>query len=126
VKKAAAFNRKMVRVGRCTVRQGNVSRLDFNKESYDLATAFETIYFWPGLEQCFGEVAGILKQGGRFLIVNEDDGLTGNNEKWEKMIEGMLTYKPDELRAHLTNAGFRDIAVHGDEQHHWLTVIATK
>jgi ubiquinone/menaquinone biosynthesis C-methylase UbiE len=92
VKKAAAFNRKMVRVGRCTVRQGNVSRLDFNKESYDLATAFETIYFWPGLEQCFGEVAGILKQGGRFLIVNESDGTDVTSLKFEKIIDGMRCY----------------------------------
>ena len=32
---------------------------------YELATAFETIYFWPGLEKCFAEVARILKPGVR-------------------------------------------------------------
>ena len=41
---------------------------------YELATAFETIYFWPGLEKCFAEVARILKPGGIFMIVNESDG----------------------------------------------------
>ena len=67
-----------------------------------------------------------LKEGGRFLIVNEDDGLTGANEKWEMLIDGMRTYTPDELRAHLSAAGFRDIAVHSDEQNHWLCVNALK
>ncbi len=54
------------------------------------------------------------------------DGLSGNNEKWEKMIEGMHTYTPDELETHLTAAGFRDIAVHRDESKHWLCVTAVK
>ena len=62
----------------------------------------------------------------RFLIVNEDDGLSGNNEKWEKMIEGMHTYTPDELESHLAAAGFRDITVHQNETKHWLCVAAVK
>ena len=106
--------------------EGNASALPFDGNTFDIVTAFETVYFWPYIEECFRGVHCILKEDGRFAIVNEDDGLTGNNEKWEKLIEGMHTYTPDELCAHLTNAGFRDIAVHGDEQHHWLTVIATK
>ena len=68
----------------------------------------------------------VLKEGGRFVIVNEDDGLSGNNEKWEKIIDGMHTYTPDELRTHLSAAGFRDIAVHNDEKNHWLCVSAVK
>jgi hypothetical protein len=38
----------------------------------------------------------------------------------------MHTYTASELRLHLANAGFGDIAVHGDGQHRWLAVIATK
>lgn len=67
-----------------------------------------------------------MKEGGCFLIVNEDDGLTDNNEKWEKLIEGMHTYTPDELRTHLTKAGFRDIVVNLNGQHHWLCATAKK
>ncbi len=33
-----------------------------------------------------------LKEGSRFVIVNEDDGLFSNNEKWEKLIDGMHTF----------------------------------
>ena len=126
VKKSSEVNAAAIAAGRCKVLEGNSSALPFDGNTFDIVTAFETVYFWPDIEECFRGVHRILKEDGRFVIVNEDDGLTGNNEKWEKMIEGMHTYTPDELRAHLTNAGFRDIAVHGDEQHHWLTVIATK
>jgi len=42
------------------------------------------------------------------------------------MIEGMHTYTPDELRAHLNAAGFNDITVHRNESKHWLCVTAVK
>ena len=126
VKKSTEVNAASITAGRCRVLEGNASALPFDDNSFDIVTAFETVYFWPDIEECFRGVRRILKEGGRFAIVNEYDGLTGNNEKWEKMIDGMHTYTPDELRMHLTAAGFRDIAVKIDDQHHWLTVMATK
>ena len=80
--------------------------------------------FWPEIEKCFAGVRRTLKDGGHFVIVNEDDGLSGNNEKWKKLIDGMHTYTPDELHTHLTAAGFHDITVRRDEQRHWLRVMA--
>jgi hypothetical protein len=53
-------------------------------------------------------------------------GLSGNNEKWEKLIEGMHTYKPEEVRLHLTNAGFHDINITQNSEKHWLMVTAVK
>ena len=126
VKKSTEVNAAAIAAGRCRVLEGSAAALPFEEGVFDLVTAFETVYFWPDIEECFRGVRRCLKEGGRFAIVNEDDGLTGKNEKWEKMIDGMHTYTPDELRTHLANAGFHDIAVHGDGQHHWLTVIATK
>ena len=126
VKKSTEVNAAAIAAGRCRVLEGSAAALPFEEDAFDLVTAFETVYFWPDIEECFRGVRRCLKEGGRFAIVNEDDGLTGKNEKWEKMIDGMHTYTPDELRTHLANAGFHDIAVHGDDKHHWLTVIATK
>ena len=126
VKKSNEVNAAAIAAGRCRVLEGSAAALPFEEDTFDLVTAFETVYFWPDIEECFRGVRRTLKEGGRFAIVNEDDGLTGKNEKWEKMIDGMHTYTPNELRTHLANAGFSDIAVHGDGQHHWLAVIATK
>ena len=38
----------------------------------------------------------------------------------------MHTFTPDELRTHLTAAGFHDITIHNDGQRHWLAVTAIK
>lgn len=109
----------------------NLSRLmdrslPFKDDTFAMATAFETVYFWPDIEKSFAEVRRIIVPGGKFLIVNEDDGLSGNNEKWEKMIEGMHTDAPDELKADLSAAGFRDIVVHLKDSKHWLFATAIK
>ena len=126
VKKSREVNTKAIAAGRCQVVEGSADAPPFKEGSFDLVTAFETVYFWPEIEKCFAGVRRTLKGGGRFVIVNEDDGHSGNNEKWEKMIDGMHTYTPDELRTHLTAAGFRDIAVRRDEQRHWLCVMVEK
>ena len=61
VSKASAYNADAIKNGRCEVMQGDVSALTLPEEEYDLATAFETIYFWPGLKECFAQVAKVLK-----------------------------------------------------------------
>jgi ubiquinone/menaquinone biosynthesis C-methylase UbiE len=126
VNKSQEVNAVAIASGRCQVMEGSAAALPFGDGEFDLVTAFETVYFWPEIEDCFRGVRRVLKEGGRFLIVNEDDGLTGNNDKWEKMIDGMHTYTPDELQKHLAAAGFHDITVHLDDQHHWLGVTAVR
>ncbi len=126
VEKSRQVNADAIAKGRCKVLEASVSSLPFKDNTFVMVTAFETVYFWPEIEKSFAEVRRVLVPGGKFLIVNEDDGLSGNNEKWEKMIEGMHTYTPDELKKHLTAAGFKDITVKRDEQKHWLAVTATQ
>ena len=74
VEKAKRVNREGLQAGRCQILQGDVSRLPFGDGSFDLATAFETVYFWPGPTDSFREVYRTLRPGGVFLIVNEADG----------------------------------------------------
>jgi ubiquinone/menaquinone biosynthesis C-methylase UbiE len=126
VTKSKKVNAKAIAESRCQVQEANVAQLPFEENIFDLITAFETIYFWPDIEHCFGEVKKALKPGGQFVIVNEDDGLTGTNEKWEKLIEGMYTYKPEEIRLHLANAGFHDINITRNPEKHWLMATALK
>ena len=126
VEKSRKVNADAIAKGRCKILETSVESLPFQDGTFAMATAFETVYFWPDIVRSFAEVRRVLVPGGKFLIVNEDDGLSGNNEKWEKMIEGMHTYTPDELNTHLKAAGFRIITVHRDESKHWLCVTAIK
>ena len=126
VQKSAKVNAAAIKEGRCQVLSANVAQLPFADNTFTMATAFETIYFWPDIEKSFAEVRRVLAPGGKFLIVNEDDGLSGNNEKWEKIIDGMHTYTPEEVKTHLAAAGFQNITIHRNEPKHWLAVTAEK
>ena len=126
VEKAAAYNRASIEAGRCTVQQGDVSELRLPAGSFDLATAFETVYFWPGLETCFAQVAGILKPGGIFMICNESDGKDAAGTRFEDIIEGMKCYTAEELEAALKAAGFREVQSDRHPTKPWITVLARK
>ena len=126
VEKAKAYNKAMITAGRCMIRQGNVSDLRFPAGTFDLATAFETVYFWPGLEKCFGQVAKVLKPGGYFIICNESDGTDPTSLKFEKIIDGMKNYTAEEIKAALKAAGFSEVTSDHHPSKPWITVIARK
>lgn len=126
VEQATEYNRAMIDAGRCEVLQNDVSALTLEKESYDLATAFETIYFWGDLNKCFSQVIGILKTGGIFMIVNESDGNDKTSLRFEKIIDGMKCYTAEEIQTALKAAGFSAVKADHHPSKPWITVIAKK
>ena len=126
VKKATVYNKKRIKAGKCIVKQGDASKLALADGSFDLATAFETIYFWPGLEKCFSEVFRVLKPNGVFLIVNECDGVDETGLKYERIIDGMRCYTPKEISDVLKSVGFASVKTDHHESKPWITVVARK
>ena len=100
-----------------------VSALTLPEKEYDLATAFETIYFWPGLKECFSQVAKVLKPCGTFMIVNESDGTDETSLKFEKIIDGMKCHTVEDA---LKSAGFSKVKSDHHNSKPWITVIARK
>ena len=126
VQKAREYNQSMIDAGKCRVIQGDVSKLPLEADSFELVTAFETIYFWPGLEKCFLQVAKILKYGGYFMICNESDGTDKTSKKFESIIDGMRCYTPAEITKALKAAGFSEVRSVHHTSKPWITVIARK
>ena len=126
MEKAKDCNKDMIASGRCKVIQGNVAELPFEDGGFDLATAFETVYFWPGIEKCFAEVCRVLKDGGMFLICNESDGTDETSLKFEKIIDGMKCYTAKQLENALKAAGFAEVSADHHPKNPWITVIAKK
>ncbi|MCR5831300.1 MAG: class I SAM-dependent methyltransferase [Lachnospiraceae bacterium] len=126
VEKAKEFNSEYIKKGRLEVKQGDVSALDLPDDTYDIATAFETIYFWPGLEKCFGEVCRILRNGGSFLIVNECDGEDMSGQKYEKIVDGMKCYTTQQISEALQTAGFTKVVTDRYQGKPWILVIGVK
>ena len=107
VEKSKKTNKKNIGK-RCEVLLGNAENLPLKDNSIKLATAFETVYFWKDLEKCFAEVKRTIRPGGKFVVVNEP----GDPEKhWEKMIPGMKSYTPDEIKQAMEAAGFIDVKI---------------
>ena len=101
VAESQKLNALAIKQGKCNVVQGDVSAIPFSDATFDYVSAFETVYFWPGLVKCFSEVNRVLKSEGIFLICNESDGTNAADEKWTKMINGMKIYTSKQLVAAL-------------------------
>ncbi len=126
LEKARTYNRDMIKSGRCEVVEGDVSAMPFADGRFDLATAFETIYFWPGLVKCFGEVRRVLRDGGHFVIVSESDGRDKPSMWFKSIIDTMNTYTPEEIEDALKSAGFREIKTEHHPSHSWIVIAARK
>ena len=74
VKLSREVNRDFVLEGKVEVLEADVQSLPFEDDTFDIVTAFETVYFWPNIEKSFGEVKRILKPGGIFMIGMESNG----------------------------------------------------
>ena len=126
VEKTKKTNKKALEAGRCRVIQGDVSSLPFDDGTFDLVTAFETIYFWPNLEKCFTEIIRVLKPGGSFLICNESDGTDAATLRYAGIIDGMNYYTHEQLTDVLRAAGFSKIRTRHHKNRPWITVLAEK
>lgn len=119
-------NQGAVDCGRCEVIQADVSDMPLESESYDLVSAFETIYFWPDIEETFKEVSRIIKPNGQFMIAQGTDGNHPDDEKWLATVEGMRVYTASQLEKYLIKAGFKRVESHVKENDYIMVVIAQK
>ncbi len=125
VEKARKLNQDAIAAGRCVVWQGSVAQIIFASGWFDMVTAFETVYFWPGLDVCFREAWRVLKPGGTFFICNECSGDSPKDDKWPARIPGMTIYTDGQLKAALEQAGFHDVRIHKNGKG-WLCLLAKK
>ncbi len=112
--------------GRCRIIQANVCDMPVDDETYDVVSAFETIYFWPEISETFKEVSRIIKPKGQFMIAQGTDGNHPDDEKWLETVEGMSVYTAPELEKYLLNAGFESVKTYVKENDYIMVVIARK
>jgi ubiquinone/menaquinone biosynthesis C-methylase UbiE len=113
VEKTQRVNRKAVRAGRAEIRLGSVSENPWPDNTFDIVTAFETVYFWPDFAQDLREVRRVLKPGGLFFICNEIDRPEEGEALYQYWIKTMnlKTYTAPEFQNYLTAAGFIDVKI---------------
>ena len=135
VKKSMKLNKKAIENKRCKIIQGSVSKLPFKDNTFDMGTAFETIYFWPDFINDLKEIRRVLKDGGTIFIANETVPLKDDQRQKEFMeLLDANIYSEDELKDSLLKAGFSDIISFNKESidsftgdnTNWICVIGKK
>lgn len=124
VEKTLEVNREAAENGRVEAIYGSAEALPYPPDSFDLVTAFETVYYWKGIEACFKKVYEILRSGGEFLVCNEDRDTKRIAEVAEAL--EMTLYTADELEALLKGAGFTDIRTISHENGRWVSAVGKK
>lgn len=128
VEKSKELNRKAIDRGIVNVLQGSVSDMPFYDETFDIATAFETVYFWPDFINDLKEVHRVLKKGGFIFICNEAVYREGEMDKYEDLVEllDMKIYSEEVLEKSLEKAGFKDFRAYLNDENDWICVTAKK
>ena len=106
VRISSEMNKEAINSGRCQILLGDVKNLPFKDESIDVVTAFETIYFWNDIEECFREIYRVLRKGGQFLICNEASSMKRRDVKKIADMIDMQVYTPEDLTKMLEKFGF--------------------
>jgi Cyclopropane fatty acid synthase and related methyltransferases len=129
VRKSIAANKAGVAAGKVAIEVADVRALPFPAEMFTLVTAFETVFFWPDLEECFRGILKILKKGGCFAIVagawKEGGAVRGVSDFFVRNIQ-MNIYSPDEYRELLESAGFAPVTQLQGEKGDWICMVAEK
>lgn len=125
VAKSLKKNEKAVLEKRTEIVQADVSAIPFEDETFNLVTAFETIYFWEDIINNFKEVKRVLKPNGKFVVCNESSKKEGN-ERWIKILENMQIYTAEEIVDMMLQVGFVDIEIYEKAKTQNICVIGWK
>lgn len=127
VQKSTEFNAAAVEQGAVSVSLGSADDLsEFANSTFDLVTAFETVYFWKDMPAALEEIKRVLIPGGTFLICNEADGSDSDHYIMAMRHPGMTIYTPRQLDDMLREAGFKKVEIYDDVKTGHVAAVAKK
>lgn len=107
---------------KCEIQAADVHFLPYSDETFDIITAFETVYFWADLNKAFAEVKRVLAQNGEFLICCESSN--SKNEIWQDVLDELRILSENQWKEKLENNGFKVSQI--QNQGEWICLICQK
>ena len=121
VRKSKKMNLKALGLD-CDIKLASADDIPYQDDTFDVVTTFESIYYWPDLDDCFDEIRRVLKPGGTFMVTCR---ISDPDNKWAKMVEDLHVYSADELKEYFLRNGFENFQV-DYSQEVWMCMTAQK
>lgn len=102
---ARDVNKGEIEKGKVDIHQGDVTKIPYPDNYFDIISAFDTINFWTDFNKAIVEIKRALKDNGIFLIVN---GYPKEGTKWWDFVKFK---NDDEYRKVLSEHGFNSINI---------------
>ena len=115
---AKKLNKSAIAHGLVDIQLGNVSTLPYVNNHFDFITAFETIQFWPSIEEDLREVKRVLKSSGTLIIINR---YPPEGSKWAEFLK-LIT--DTDYKQKLESSGFELVSIDKESKKGWILVIA--
>ncbi len=118
-------NGELIMSGRVEIHQASVSQLPFPDNSFELATAVETQYYWPDLVSDMKEVRRVLKPGGRLVVIAETykgGRLDPLKAPAMKLLQSSHLSASDH-RALFLSAGYDEVEIFEEKKRGWVCAI---
>ncbi|MDO5046536.1 MAG: class I SAM-dependent methyltransferase [Campylobacter sp.] len=125
VDKSIKTNQKAFQKGRVKIAKQDVLSAKFKEGEFDLVTAFNTTYFWRDIKRNFKEIRKILRDDGRFLILN-DGGSKQAIKRYAKVMELENALIPSEYVNLLESVGFKNIEIYNHENERTVCIVSQK
>jgi SAM-dependent methyltransferase len=116
------FNAKEIERGQVRIELGSVAALPFADSTFDIATAVETHYYWPDLQDNVREILRALKPGGTCALIAETyrGGPLRLLFGIAMPLLGAAFLSDAEHRDLLTQAGFCEVKTHHVSGKNWI------
>jgi len=123
-----ALNKEGIEAGRVAIQKASVSQLPFANDTFDLATAIETQYYWPDLPNDMREIWRVLKPSGTLVVIAETyKGGAWDKFKWPVMwLLRSSHLSVSDQRALFEKAGYEDVEVFEESKKGWICAVGRK
>ena len=125
---AARTNRRLIKQGRVSLREADVSDLPYDDGRFDLVVAINSHYFWSDLAGDLREIMRVLQPGGTIALAG-GEYFGGKHDTRNRRLASngrMNCQTLPELRDTLSEAGYSGTAIHEEWDKGWFCVVGRK